>query len=199
VLVAALAWSGVDAVANRFAAASWGDVGGRLGAWQDAISVIRDFPLAGTGLNTYSTSMLVYQTFEADAYHFAQTHNDYLQLAAEGGVLVGLPALAILGLFVRTTWRRFHEPSDEATYWLRAGAVIGMIAIGLQEVVDFSLQMPGNAALFAAMAAIAVHRGQGARAERLRPERGAGGQRGDAAPPSEQRRGWGPGALNNAS
>jgi hypothetical protein len=38
------------------------------------------------------------------------------------------------------------------------GAVIGLVAIGLQSIFEFSLQMPGNAALFAVLAAIALHR-----------------------------------------
>jgi hypothetical protein len=35
---------------------------------------------------------------------------------------------------------------------------MGMITIGIQEAGDFSLQMPGNAALFCVLAAIALHR-----------------------------------------
>ena len=42
-------------------------------------------------------------------------------------------------------------------YWLRAGAVIGLLTIGVQAFVEFSLQMPGNAALFVALMAIALH------------------------------------------
>jgi hypothetical protein len=38
------------------------------------------------------------------------------------------------------------------------GAVVGLVSIGLQSLLDFSLQMPGNAALWAVLAAIAVHR-----------------------------------------
>jgi len=45
------------------------------------------------------------------------------------------------------------------------GAVTGLVAIALQETVEFSLQMPGNAALFAVLAAIAMHRSPGARRE----------------------------------
>jgi hypothetical protein len=38
------------------------------------------------------------------------------------------------------------------------GAVTGIMAMALQETVDFSLQMPGNAVLFTVLAAIAAHR-----------------------------------------
>ena len=43
-------------------------------------------------------------------------------------------------------------------YWLRVGAVTGLVAIALQETVEFSLQMPGNAALCATLCGIALHR-----------------------------------------
>ena len=41
--------------------------------------------------------------------------------------------------------------------WLRVGAVIGLLSIAAQSLVEFSLQMPGNAALFALLAGIALH------------------------------------------
>ena len=50
-------------------------------------------------------------------------------------------------------------------WWLRRGAVTGLIAIALQETVEFSLQMPGNAVLFALLCAVALHRPQQHRPE----------------------------------
>jgi O-antigen ligase len=83
--------------------------------------------------------MLGYQTYMPDQ-HWVEAHNDYLQLAAEGGLLLGLPIVITIFFFVREVRRRFHESSDDTrTYWLRAGAVAGLIAIAFQEVVDFSL------------------------------------------------------------
>ena len=43
-------------------------------------------------------------------------------------------------------------------YWLRIGAVTGLAALAFQSVVDFSLQMPGNAVTFALLMAVAAHR-----------------------------------------
>jgi O-antigen ligase len=133
-------------------------IGGRRQAWADTVEIIKDFPLTGTGLNTYGTAMIQYQTPRGSA-HFQEAHNDYLQLAAEGGLIVGLPVLVTLGLFVREVWRRFNEaPHAGRTYWIRAGAVAGLVAIAVQSLFEFSLQMPGNAALFAFLGAIALHR-----------------------------------------
>jgi hypothetical protein len=46
---------------------------------------------------------------------------------------------------------------------LRAGAITSLFAIALQESVEFSLQMPGNAALLAVVCAIGLQRGAGSR------------------------------------
>jgi O-antigen ligase len=113
--------------------------------------------LTGTGLNTYGTATVLYQTGSREV-HFQEAHNDYLQLLAEGGVLLAVPVLAAMLLFVRAVRRRFKASAgDRYDYWLRVGAVAGLCAIGLQSFVEFSLQMPGNAALFVVLAAIAMH------------------------------------------
>ena len=53
----------------------------------------------------------------------------------------------------------FREaPHKGTTYCLRVGATAGLISIALQSLVEFSLQMPGNAALFIVLGAIALHR-----------------------------------------
>jgi putative inorganic carbon (HCO3(-)) transporter len=129
----------------------------RKNIWADSGAVARDFPVTGTGLNTFGTAMLAYQTTQRDQ-HFQEAHNDYLQLAVEGGLLVGLPALAAIALAVRGVRRRFAAAEDDAmTYWIRAGAAAGLVAVALQAFVEFSLQMPGNAVLFVALLAIAMH------------------------------------------
>lgn len=102
--------------------------------------------------------MLFYQSHDL-AVHYSTAHNDYLQLAAEGGFLVGMPAAWALIVLVRSIRRRFAERADDTeTYWIRIGAATGLIAMGLQEIVDFSLQIPGNGLLFVVLCAIAVHR-----------------------------------------
>jgi O-antigen ligase len=155
VLIAAASWGHVDTVLARFKEAP-NDV--RPAIWRDTLRIIQDSPLTGTGLNTYGIAMLHYQTVQ-DGFQYVEAHNDYLQLAAEGGLLLGVPVLAVLVLFIREVRRRFRERADDtATYWLRVGAVTGLCAMGAQETVEFTLQMPGAAVLFVVLAAIAIHR-----------------------------------------
>ena len=155
--VTVVGWVGVDVIAARFSDADWQELNSRRGAWLDALSVARRFPMTGTGLNTYGSASDFYQQHDVE-FHYAQAHNDYLQLAAEGGALLVVPAVVLVCAFVMAVRRRFADETRVMTYWIRVGAVTGLVSIALQETVDFSLQMPGNALLFAALCAIALHR-----------------------------------------
>ena len=160
-VTAAFAWANVD-VSRRFTSGTE-SVRMRREAWRDAAAVVRDFPLVGTGLNTYGTATLKYKTARTDL-HFQEAHNDYLQLAAEGGLLLGIPAVLAIGCCAWGIRRRFaDERYGGMSYWLRVGATAGLLAVALQSIVEFSLQMPGNAALFTVLCAAALHRSPDAR------------------------------------
>lgn len=156
VVLAAVSWRGVDTVVGSFADPRTPT--SRLLAWRDTVSVARDFPAAGTGLNTFGASMLFYQRANLET-HLAEAHSDYLQLAAEGGVLVGLPVCAVLLIVARTISQRRQQDrstGDWKTASLRDGAIAGLFGIAVQEIAEFSLQMPGNALVFTVLLAIAL-------------------------------------------
>jgi hypothetical protein len=153
----ALIWAGLSPTLAAFLKAP-GDVTGRSDAWADAVRILHDFPWAGTGLGTFGRAMLVYQSSRRETMYL-QAHNDYLQLAVEGGVLVCLPILIAFIVIVRGIRRRFRGGDDDiVTYWLRVGAVAGLAGIAAQSLVEFSLQMPGNALMLVLLLAIASHR-----------------------------------------
>ncbi len=101
-------------------------------------------------------------------------HNDYLELASDGGLLVGIPILLLLGVLILQARRRLSGDASTrgSVYWARIGAVVGLVAIGLQETVEFSLQIPANAALFTVLCAIAITDAKAAGAKVTRPEKG---------------------------
>lgn len=155
-LVVVVAWAGADTAVSRFANDS-DSVQLRLRIWRLAARIVGDFPVLGTGLDTFGVSMIVYQE-PGGSLHYQEAHNDYLQLLSEGGfVLLGLIGVAIVSL-VRGIRDRFRTPESRPDlYWLRVGATIGLIAIALQSGVEFSLQMPGNAVLFTVLVALALY------------------------------------------
>lgn len=132
--------------------------GGRIEIWRGSLGMLAASPLAGYGLDTFGTATIILQDGVRTS-HWNEAHNDYLQLAVEGGLLVGVPALLAALMLVRSVRRRFAEaPTYGSTYWIRVGAVVGLLAMGVQSLFEFSLQMPGNAALFAVLVGAALHR-----------------------------------------
>jgi O-antigen ligase len=156
-VIVVISWVGADVLASRFSDTDWNELNARRGAWADANDIRSRFPLAGTGLNTYGTATVLYQQHDR-THRYTEAHNDYLQLAAEGGLLLMIPAAVCVIAFAVAVRRRFLEETSAMSYWLRVGAVTGIASIALQETVEFSLQMPGNAALFAVLCGIALHR-----------------------------------------
>jgi len=129
----------------------------RLTIWRETLPVVRDFWLTGTGAGTYLTAMRVYQQSDRTVY-FNQAHNHYLQIAAEGGLLLIVPAALALAAFVRLGARRLREDLS-ARVWIRAGAACGLFAVALQSLWETGLTLPANAALAAFLCAVVVHRG----------------------------------------
>ena len=90
-------------------------LGFRLAIWRDALSIFRDFPVTGTGLNTFGAATLVYQTANRHM-HFQEAHNEYLQLLAEGGLLLAIPIVVAVAALVRGIVRRFRTTDDPEVY-----------------------------------------------------------------------------------
>ncbi|HEY3884151.1 MAG TPA: O-antigen ligase family protein [Vicinamibacterales bacterium] len=139
---------------GRFAAAPI-SAAGRLVIWRDTLPVIRDFWLTGTGAGTYETAMLIYQRASVGV-RFNQAHNQYLQLAAEGGLLLGIPVAIAIWRFVRLAAQSLAA-DDSGMYWLRAGAAGGLTGVAAQSIWETGLTTPANAALAAIVAAIVLH------------------------------------------
>jgi O-antigen ligase len=155
--VGALGWMGMEAVVERFRIAGT-DLQDRVAAWRDTLTIIQDFPISGTGFGAYGAAMLLYQTANRTSI-FIHAHNEYLQILAEGGLLVAIPAAiaaVVIGRIVRLRLRRGAD--DALTGWVRLGAVAGLAGIAAQSLFEFSLQMPGNAAMGVLLVAIALHR-----------------------------------------
>jgi O-antigen ligase len=152
-----IAWAGTDPIIARFQESRGQDLRYRLGSWGDALGIFARFPAAGTGMNTYGLATLVYPVADPSS-HWSSAHNDYLQLLAEGGTLVALPAMVALIALVRRIRRILRESACSSDYWIRLGAVSGLMAIALQSFVDFTLQIPAAAFLCTGLLVLATAR-----------------------------------------
>jgi O-antigen ligase len=160
--VVVAAWVGVDQIVSQYRQIDLNDINERPAIWRDTIHIARDFWLTGTGLNTYGVSTLYYQA-AIPGQHLREAHSDYLQLAAEGGLLLVLPICGAILAFAIAVRRRLRQDVGSIV-WLRIGAATSLTAIALQSAVEFSLQIPANAALVAVIAGLAIHDGRYERA-----------------------------------
>jgi tetratricopeptide (TPR) repeat protein len=138
-----------DELVNSFGSAAADRTGeGRLPIWSDSRRLLMTYPVAGSGLGTFDTAFLKYQTAVLDN-EFDFAHNDYLQLATELGALGFLILAGFLtaALFksVRSGTRRFGR----STRYLAWGCTGSLAAIGLHSFTDFNTYIPANALVLA--------------------------------------------------
>ncbi len=158
VLGGALTWAGRDARLDRFVSDNE-SIGMRLDIWSMAARMVPAFPMLGSGLDTFGTATMRYEEPDATGrrLHYNEAHNDYVQLLVEGGVVV--LALVLLGLIaiIRSARSRLSSRDDGVElHWIRVGAAAGLALIAVQAMVEFSLQMPGNAVLFVVLLALTL-------------------------------------------
>ncbi|HXG84046.1 MAG TPA: O-antigen ligase family protein, partial [Pyrinomonadaceae bacterium] len=59
---------------------------GRTHFWNTALKIIADYPILGTGLDSFGVSFTRYDTWNGNM-RVEQAHNDYLQILADAGIL----------------------------------------------------------------------------------------------------------------
>jgi O-antigen ligase len=156
-LVVLAVWVNAEGFAQRVMtsiAAAPPEAVGRLTIWRDTLRVIRDFPVFGTGIGTFAEAMFVYQQ-SARQVLFNHAHNEYLQIAAEGGLL--LLTFVVAGVMVLAWAARRALAEDTSTYrYVRIGACAGLTAIAVQSVWETGLRAPANLVLAAILAGMAL-------------------------------------------
>jgi len=153
VVLAAAVWSNIEAFARKFDSVT---TLSRVTIWREALPVIHDFWLTGTGAGTYGPTMVHYQRAFREV-HFNQAHSEYVQVAGEGGLLLMAPLAVALGAGLRLARRRLGEDKRPIS-WLRIGAAAGLASAAVHGLFETGLRMPANGLLAALLAAIVVHR-----------------------------------------
>ena len=141
------AWIGLDAVISRFFSISE-SFGNRWEIWLNTFEIVKDFPLLGTGLGTFSRVFPMYRSFHIRGV-FTHAENDFLQLASEVG-LIGLGLLLVLSIFLfyRAVVRIRSLPPMDSRRWIGVGGLVGILALLLHSLVERNIQVPANAFLF---------------------------------------------------
>jgi O-antigen ligase len=128
---------------------------GRVELSRDALAIVRDFPLTGTGAGSFYSTYPMYNSGKITPAFYRHTHNDYLQFASE----FGLVALALLGFSVLASlWAAVRAQivrRDRLLQGMGFAATMAIVALLIHSAVEFNLQIPANAAMFVVLLALA--------------------------------------------
>lgn len=164
--VSGVTWLGAERVTNRIAtgqeseqpaaaisSAPANNLGSRVELWRDSWELFRARPLIGSGLGTFETVFPAYNRQNNTGLVVSQTHNDYLQVLTDGGIIGGAIAVWFLIATGLAVWRglRTREPMMNL-YVLGCGA--GIFGLLVHSLFDFNLQLPSHALLFVTFSAI---------------------------------------------
>jgi tetratricopeptide (TPR) repeat protein len=156
VVLLASFYLGIDPILEKYSLLS-GDISGRTEAWKMTYDIAQDYPVFGTGLGTFVHISPKYQTISITGGHWAQSHNDYLNLMSDtgtAGFAIGVIFLLawfvyVLRCFYRKNLRTYQKS-------IAAGCIAGVTAILIHSIADFNLQIPANAFYFATLLGLAV-------------------------------------------
>ncbi|MFT5277099.1 MAG: putative inorganic carbon (HCO3(-)) transporter [Glaciecola sp.] len=153
-LVIVSAWFGLDKVQLRLTETSLQQES-RDEVIRDALPMVLDYPLTGTGAGSFYSTFPAYKTTDVHSF-YDHAHNDFLQMTIE----YGIPSSAILALLVVFAFykslramRKRRNSIFKGTSFTCCMVIIGML---LHMTVDFPLQAFANASYFVIFLALST-------------------------------------------
>ncbi len=117
-----------------------GSAGWRLDTWRDTMVMIQDAPILGFGPGSYKWRYSPYQTWETNIW-VDYTHNEYLQLWAEYGLVGLIIMLLIVGSIVYHCLRSYLKAELSRDICLTAGFLGALVAALGHAIFDFNLHV----------------------------------------------------------
>lgn len=161
-VMATALWIGYDRLVERFQLTRQGasefSVVTRAEYWRNSWKLFLDHPVAGVGLGAFPAVYPQYGRSTAAYERLEQTHNDYLQLLTDAGLVGAALALWFLieiGLIARRQFQRMEE-LQRPTRAVIIGGFTAVAGIMVHSLTDFNLQLAANALLFLFILALAT-------------------------------------------
>jgi len=149
-------WIGLDPVVKRFELISPGGIENpysRFSIWKQVDGIVKDYPGVGTGLGTFAVAFRRYQTSLLDL-QVDHAHNDYLEVATDTGITGALLLFVpILWLLVKMilAYAGARNPYRRSVLLACIGSATALL---IHSTMDFNLQIPANALVFAVVLGI---------------------------------------------
>jgi O-antigen ligase len=158
--IATVAWIGGNQVSSRIATLDGdrraelnSDI--RLRIDRDTLTMLAKRPILGWGLGSFEYVYPRFRSFYTSQF-VDKAHNDYLQLAAETGLLGLCAGVWFLCVTLRCAWGKAHKWATDINGAVSVAVLVGVVGILVHSLVDFNLQIPANAALFYSLCTFAA-------------------------------------------
>ncbi|MFH2059624.1 MAG: O-antigen ligase family protein [Pseudomonadota bacterium] len=153
-----IGWFGWDQIFERFARLKKAQgvvYEARLDFWKDSKEIIRNFPVTGSGMGTFSHIYPLHRSYTSKRV-LRHAHNDYLELLVEGGMIAFVLAAGFLIIFFVKTYKVFLKRRDAFSIYLYMGSLTAMVSILFHSFTDFNMHIGANGLWFFFTAGIAV-------------------------------------------
>jgi len=125
----------------------------RMAVYGNITRAIEDNPVLGFGYGTFADTFRLYDRNES-AVHYDRAHNTWLENAFELGLPAALALFLALGGLAVTCWRAVRRRHRDWVF--PATGAAASVLVGIHAMVDFSLQLPAVAMLYAAILGVGV-------------------------------------------
>jgi tetratricopeptide (TPR) repeat protein len=148
---------GRERAGARMAESVTGGVGfqDRMDMWADSIHIVRNYPFFGAGFDSWPTVFPRYQRPPWTMFFIGEAQNDYVEIAAECGIV----GMLLLGWLCWKIGRHLYDDSKwiPSRHWALFAALIpAIVVMGFHETLDFCMQIPANALLLVLMVGLAM-------------------------------------------
>ena len=159
-------WIGLDAVIGPFFNVSE-DLKWRRTVWEDTLKIVKDFPMLGSGLGTFSKIFPMYKSFHMRRL-VSHAENDFLQLASEVGLIgFGILFILFIFLFFKAVSGIRSIPITDPRRHIGIGSLVGILALMFHSMVERTLQVPANAFLYTFLWALVLRMGSFKQGEKV--------------------------------
>ncbi len=120
-----------------------GSISSRIYYYKNALDIIQQKPLQGIGLGNWCIESLKYERKQFNGLIVSiHTHNDFLEIATETGLLNGLIYFSLFVILFMINIKRIINPKTEHSKTIAFFCLLLLIAYGIDSIFNFPLHRP---------------------------------------------------------